>query len=87
MTDKDRGKFSDDSVTRDEEGNPRDVGKSVTKGGEELSKPGKEPGRDDMGEKDDSGRPIGMSTARDRTGIDPQDPIDPTVPNAAPGKE
>jgi hypothetical protein len=28
-----------------------------------------------------SGRPVGGSTARDRTGIDPQDPIDSTSPD------
>jgi hypothetical protein len=28
-----------------------------------------------------SGRPVGGSTARDRTGIDPQDPIDSNSPN------
>jgi hypothetical protein len=39
------------------------------------------PQHDDGAERDKSGRPAGGSTARDRTGIDPQDPIDSSSPN------
>jgi hypothetical protein len=40
------------------------------------------PQRDDGAERQGkSGRPAGGSTARDRTGIDPQDPIDSSSPN------
>ena len=78
------GKVADDSVTEDEEGSPENVGKTVTRGGEDVVKgEGKEPGREDAGTQGLSQRPVGTSTMRDSTGIDPQDPRDddsPTLP-------
>jgi hypothetical protein len=43
--------------------------------GEEIGQGDKEAGRKDTGEHDATGRPTGTSTARDYTGVDPQDPI------------
>jgi hypothetical protein len=61
-----------DSVTRNEKGGPKNVGKSVTGRGEDVvKKKGKEPGRYEAGEKED-GRPVGKSTLRDQTGVDPK---------------
>jgi len=76
MADDDR-----ESVTRDEDGNPEKVGKSTTRRGEDVSKQQHEAGRKDLGTKGKSDRPVGTSTARDSTGVDPQDPIDEESPN------
>jgi hypothetical protein len=63
-----------DSVTKDEPGDPKNVGKSTTGRGEDVvAKDGKEPGRYEVEDKD-AGRPVGKSTARDQTGIDPKKP-------------
>ena len=62
--------MANDSVTRDEPGNPKAVGKSTTHRGEDVVKKGKEPGRYDAGTQADRG--IGKSTPRDQTGVDPQ---------------
>ena len=70
-----------DSVTRSEHGNPKAVGKSTQRGGEELAARGKEVGRRRDRGSDAAGRPTGTSSARDSTGIDPQDPIDSKSPN------
>jgi len=70
-----------DSVTKNESGNPDDVGQSTTRSGEEMrDKDGKEAGRKDTGTQGPTDRPVGESTMRDSTGIDPQDPIDPESP-------
>ena len=53
------------------------------KGEEILEQEGKEPGRHDKGVTGE-GRPVGGSTARDSTSINPQDPIDPDSPNMPP---
>ncbi len=69
-------KDSHDSVTRDEKGDPKNVGKSLTSRGEELvKKEGKEPGRYEVEEKGSTGRPAGKSTLRDQTGVDPKKTI------------
>ena len=61
-----------DSVTKDEKGHPKNVGKSTTRRGEDVvKKDGKEPGRYEVGEKG-ADRPVGKSTLRDVTGIDPK---------------
>jgi|HubBroStandDraft_1064217.scaffolds.fasta_scaffold420427_1 hypothetical protein len=52
------------------------VGESTTRRGEDVSEEGKEPGRHDGPAQGESQRPTGTSTARDVTGIDPQDAID-----------
>jgi hypothetical protein len=54
------------------------VGESIGRRGEDIVKQeGKEPGRVDTGTDGSyADRPTGTSTARDRTGIDPQDAED-----------
>jgi hypothetical protein len=65
-----------DSVTKDEPGNPKNVGKSTTRRGEDvLKRKGKEPGRYETKEKGESGRPVGKSTLRDQTGVNPSKTI------------
>ena len=71
----------DDSVTRRGKGHPEYSGKSVTQRGEEYRQHTQEPGRYEAEPQGRGERPIGKSTARDTTGIDPQDPIDPRSPN------
>jgi hypothetical protein len=62
-----------DSVTRDEPGDPKNVGKSTTRRGEDiLDRDGKEPGRYEVEEEAGAGRPVGKSTMRDQTGVDPK---------------
>jgi hypothetical protein len=61
-----------DSVTQDQPGDPKNVGKSTTRKGEDvITRDGKEPGRYDTEEKG-AGRPAGKSTLRDVTGVDPK---------------
>lgn len=48
-----------------------------TRKGEELAADD-EPGREETG-KSSTGRPSGTSSARDFTGVNPQDPIDPEM--------
>jgi len=70
-------KVDDDSVTKKEAGGPDNVGESTTRRGEKVvTGEGKEAGRHDIGTQGASKRPVGTSTARDSTGIDPQDPKD-----------
>jgi hypothetical protein len=54
---------------------PRGTGESITRSGEDVAKnEGKEAGRHDTGIEDtEAERPTGESTARDRTGVDPQE--------------
>jgi hypothetical protein len=54
---------------------PEGVGESMTRHGEDVAKSaGKEAGRHDTGTEDtEARRPTGESTARDRTGVDPQE--------------
>jgi hypothetical protein len=55
---------------------PEGVGESVAHRGENMiEEEGKEPGRYDLGTKGPTNRPVGGSTARDSTGVDPQEPI------------
>jgi hypothetical protein len=64
------------------------VGESTTRRGEDVSgQEGKEPGRSDGPQQGESQRPTGSSTARDSTGIDPQDPIDDDSPNLRSGDQ
>jgi hypothetical protein len=56
---------------------PEDAGQSSTRHGEAVSgHEGKEAGRRDTGTQGESQRPTGTSTARDSTGVDPQEPIE-----------
>jgi hypothetical protein len=84
MTDKEQKKDRD-SVTLDEPGDPKNVGRSLGRHGESISKRDDEPGHEASGTKGKSDRPVGKSSARDSTGIDPQDPIDPDSPNVKRG--
>jgi hypothetical protein len=54
---------------------PEGVSESVARRGEDMiEREGKEAGRHDTGTDDsEAGRPTGESTARDRTGVDPQE--------------
>lgn len=92
MASKDRGKNPDkaadksttkdsrDSVTRKEAGSPQNAGKSTTRRGEDVAKQEKEAGRFGAGTEGKTQRPVGKSTARDSTGVNPKDPIDPNSP-------
>ena len=64
MDDK-RETFADDEVTAGSE----------SRSGEEIARGEHEPGRTDTGGQGATDRPTGTSTARDFTGVDPQDPI------------
>jgi hypothetical protein len=56
---------------------PDGVGESTTRRAEDVAaQEGQEPGRYDSGTQGQSDRPSGGSTARDATGVDPQEPID-----------
>jgi hypothetical protein len=68
---------------------PEGTGQSTTRRGEDVgTQEGKEPGRSDTGTQGESQRPVGTSTARDSTGVNPQEPIDqesPTLPHGDQG--
>ncbi len=65
---------------------PEDVGTSQTRRGEDVNDDDKkESGRKSTGTKGASERPVGTSTARDVTGIDPQDPIGEEGPDESKG--
>jgi len=58
------------------------VGESTTRRGEDVAdEEGKEPGRYSGPPQGESQRPTGGSTARDSTGVDPQEPVDDSSPN------
>jgi len=62
------------------------VGESQTRRGEDVEgDEGKEPGRHDAGTTGHVQRPAGTSTARDVTGVGPQDPIGEDGPDASKG--
>lgn len=66
---------------------PEGAGQSSTRRGEEVSgQEGKEAGRHDTGTQGESQRPTGTSTARDSTGVDPQEPIEES-PSLQPGDQ
>ena len=50
------------------------VGESITRRAENVAED-KEPGRQDTGTEGKANRPTGTSTARDATGVDPQEPV------------
>ena len=65
---------------------PEDPGESQTRRGEDVQDDdGKEAGRKDTGSEGATDRPTGTSTARDFTGINPQDPIGEDGPDASKG--
>jgi hypothetical protein len=59
---------------------PLGVGTSTTRRGEDVVEDEGEDGRFKTGTQGESQRPVGESTARDSTGIDPQEPDGPTMP-------
>ena len=65
----------EESPMDDETRSPKGVGDSDSRRGENESKGDKESGRHDTGAQGGANRPTGTSTARDVTGVDPQDPI------------
>lgn len=66
---------------------PPGVGESVAHHGENMvEEDGYETGRQDAGTKGATNRPVGTSTNRDATGVDPEDPIiDTSAPPAGMG--
>jgi hypothetical protein len=77
-------RMTDDSVTVRGAGHPEYSGKSVTRRGEDVRKCEPEPGRYATAPARSGDRAGGKSTARDSTGVDPQNPIDPRMPNLRP---
>jgi hypothetical protein len=77
-------RMADDSVTVRGAGHPEYSGKSVGRRGEDVRKEEAEPGRYKTEPARRGEHPGGKSTARDSTGVDPQDPIDPRMPNLRP---
>lgn len=63
---------SDDKVGDDKPESPHGVGESVTGRAEDKRKRDRD--REDRGTKGASDRPVGTSTARDETGVNPQEP-------------
>ncbi len=60
---------------------PAGVDESVAHHGENMiAEEGKEPGRVDAGTQGPTNRPVGTSTARDATGVEPQEPITERAP-------
>jgi hypothetical protein len=63
-----------------------DVGESTSRRGEEIARSeGPDEGREDLGPKGPTGRPAGTSTVEAGTGVDPQKPVDPDMPNVQSG--
>jgi hypothetical protein len=77
-------RMQDDSVTVPGDGHPEYSGKSITRRGEDLRKDAIEAGRYSTKPARRGDRPGGKSTARDSTGVGPEDPIDPRMPNLRP---
>lgn len=64
------------------------VGESTTRRGEDVAaQDGKDAGRMDGPAQGQSQRPTGTSTARDSTGVDPQEPVDPDSPDLQMGDQ
>ncbi|MBA2284895.1 MAG: hypothetical protein H0W02_05395, partial [Ktedonobacteraceae bacterium] len=51
------------------------------KGEEKAKKEGKQPGRQEAGTTGEAKRPAGTSTAKDSTGVNPKEPVDPESPH------
>lgn len=62
------------TATRADAATPHGVGASTTRRGEDVVDDDGEDGRHRTGTQGGSQRPVGTSTARDMTGIDPQEP-------------
>ena len=70
----------DQTATRADAATPGDVGTSTTRRGEDVVDEDGQAGRHRTGTPGESQRPVGESTARDSTGIDPQEPGGATLP-------
>jgi hypothetical protein len=70
----------DQTATRADAATPGDVGTSTTRRGEDVVEEDGEDGRHRTGTQGESQRPVGESTARDSTGIDPQESSGATMP-------
>lgn len=70
----------DQTATRADAATPGDVGASTTRRGEDVVGEDGEDGRYRTGTQGETERPVGESTARDSTGIDPQEPSGATMP-------
>lgn len=68
------------TATRADAATPHGVGTSTTRRGEDVIEEEGEAGRHPTGTQGESQRPVGESTARDSTGIDPQEPGGATPP-------
>ena len=68
------------TATRADAATPGDVGTSTTRRGEDVVGDDGEDGRYRTGTQGESERPVGESTPRDSTGIDPQEPSGATMP-------
>ena len=70
----------DQTATRADAATPGDVGTSTTRRGEDVVGEDGQDGRQRTGTPGESQRPVGESTPRDSTGIDPQEPSGATMP-------
>jgi hypothetical protein len=70
----------DQTATRADAATPQGVGTSSTRRGEDVVDEDGEDGRHRTGTQGESQRPVGTSTPRDSTGIDPQDSSGPNMP-------
>ena len=70
----------DQTATRADAATPGGVGTSTTRRGEDVVGEDGQDGRHRTGTQGESRRPVGESTARDSTGIDPQEPSGATLP-------
>lgn len=70
----------DQTATRADAATPGDVGTSTTRRGEDVVGEDGEDGRHRTGTQGESQRPVGESTPRDSTSIDPQESSGPTMP-------
>jgi hypothetical protein len=69
------------TATSTDAATPLDVGTSTTRRGEDVVEEDGEDGRFRTGTQGETQRPVGESTARDSTGVDPQEPGGgPTMP-------
>ena len=68
------------TATRADAATPGGVGTSTTRRAEDVVDEDGQDGRHRTGTQGESQRPVGESTARDSTGIDPQEPSGATLP-------
>ena len=64
------------------------VGESTTRGGEQIARSeGPDEGREDLGTKGPTERPVGTADMRASAGVDPQKPLDDDMPNQVSGDQ